>query len=747
MMRRCLLLLVWLCCGSLAASYAQMVTVRGRVTDKATGEVLSDANVGDLAAGTGVAANAYGLYSIRTNEGRCVLRCSMLGYVARTDTLTLTANAVHDFALVPDSYQLGDVEVTGNRKVGGQLTLGQKEIQLIPVLGGEPDVLKSLQYLPGVISGNEGTNNISVRGNSQWGNLILLDEAMVYNPNHALSFFSVFNNDAIREVNLYKSYFPLKYGGRVSSVIDVKMREGNNQERHRTATIGAIASKVQLEGPIRKGKTSYLVAGRVAYPGNVLGVLNRFRGIKMNFYDVNAKINSTLDDRNRIFFSVYNGGDHTFFNQLVRGFGMNWGNTTATFRWNRVWTDRLSGNFSAVFSNYYYRYKSMTDGMRFLWKSNIQSYQLKYDADYAVNNALRIRSGLSAHGFTTMPGSISSWGDYTNIVPYRMDRRVLLDAAAYGEADYRISPAWQLNGGVRLSAFYTPQVGTIGQKCYVVPEPRVELSYSPRGGSRFHAAFTQSSQNLHMLSNSSVGIPSDMWLPANGQLKPMVMRQVALGYGKSLAKGMYTLSLEAYYRKTDHVADFVDNANIFLNNRIEEQLNTGYAKAYGAELYMAKNRGRLTGWVSYTLSRARNYVDTFEDKEYRPVYDRPHSLKVFLNYEAGRKRRCAFSATFSYNSGMNLTVPIGHYRTNGTTFYVYSARNGYRAPAFHELDLSMTCKTGKGGRLTLSVMNVYNRKNVFTVYTGRNEYNFSEIGLYKMYLYGTLPSVSYQFTF
>ena len=707
-MEKYLLLFILSCCGNFTICNAQTITVRGRVTDRKTGEVLSDANIGDLMSRTGVAANTYGLYSIRIKGGRCVLRCSMLGYVTQMDTLTLTANSVHNFALMPDNYQLSDVEVMGNQKAGGQLTLNQKDIQALPTLGSEPDVLKSLQYLPGVISGNEGSNNISVRGSNQWGNLILLDEAMVYNPNHALSFFSVFNNDAIQQVSLYKSYFPLKYGGRTSSVIDVKMREGNNQEKHRSATIGVIASKIQLEGPIKKGKTSY---------------------------------------RNRIFFSVYNGGDHTFFNQLVRGYGMNWGNTTATFRWNRVWTDQLSGNFSAIFSNYYYRYKSITDGMKFLWKSNIQSYQLKYDADYAVNNALHIRSGLSAHVFTTMPGSISSWGDFSNVVPYRMDRRSLLDMAAYGEATYKISSAWQLNGGIRLPVFYTPKVGELKQKCYIIPEPRAELFYFPGTGNRLHAAFTQSSQNLHMLSNSSVGIPSDMWIPANGQLKPAVMKQVALGYERSLAKGMYTLSLETYYRKTNHIVDFVDNANIFLNNQIETQLTTGYSKAYGAEFYISKNSGRLTGWISYTFSRARNYIATLGDKEYPPVYDRPHSLKIFLNYEAGRKRRCAFAATFSYNSGMNLTLPIAHYRVNGTAFYIYSTRNGYRAPAFHELNLSMTCKTGKRGRLILSVMNVYNRKNVFTIYTSRDDYDFSDIGMHKMYLYGALPSISYQFTF
>ena len=745
-MEKYLLLLFLSCCGAFTICGAQTVTVRGRVIDRKTGEVLSDANVADLVLGTGVATNSYGLYSIHVKSKQCILRCSMLGYATKIDTLTLAVNMVHDFALMPDNYQLNDVEIVGERKFGGQLALTQKEIQSFPTLGSEPDVLKSLQYLPGVISGNEGTNNISVRGSDQWGNLVLLDEAMVYNPNHALSFFSVFNNDAIQQVNLYKSYFPLMYGGRTSSVIDVRMREGNNQEKHRSATIGVIASKLQLEGPIKRGKTSYLLSTRFAYPGAILGVLERFRGTKMNFYDINAKINSTLNDRNRFFFSIYNGGDHTYFNQLVRGYGMNWGNTTATFRWNHVLTDKTSGNLSAIFSNYYYRYKSMADGMKYLWKSNMQAYQLKYYVVYAFSNMLHIKSGLSGHTFTIMPGGIDNWGDLNNVVPYRMNRRRLLDIAAYGEISYEISPRWQFNGGIRLSTIYSPKVSTYKQKCYVMPEPRAELSYFPGKGDKLHVAFTQSSQSLHMLSNSSVGIPSDIWIPVNGRVKPAVMKQMAIGYKKNWAKGAYSFSMEAYYRKTNHIVDFVDNANIFLNNQIESQLGFGFSKAYGAEFYFSKNVGQLTGWISYTLSRAQNKVATFEDNEYPPVYDRPHSLKIFLNCEAGRRRRCAFAATFSYNSGMNLTLPIAHYKTQGTSFYIYSTRNGYRAPAFHQLDLSMACKLRKG-RLIFSVINVYNRKNVFTMYTSRSEFSFRDLEIHKMYLYGTLPSVSYQFKF
>lgn len=744
-MGRYLLLFVLLLGSGFCICNAQLITIRGCVMNRKTGELLSDANIGDVLLSTGVVTNERGMYVIRVKRGRCILRCSMVGYMTQRDTLNVLEDLVHNFSLMPKSYQLSDVEITARQKSSGQLTLNQEDIQALPTVGGEPDVLKSLQYLPGVISGNEGSNNISVRGSDQSGNLVLLDEATIYNPNHALSFFSVFNNDAVEKVDLYKSYFPLMYGGRTSSVIDVRMRDGNSEKSHRSATIGVIASKVQLEGPIKKGKTSYLLSGRFAYPGNVIGVLDRFRGTKMNFYDVNAKITSTLDDRNRILLSIYNGGDHTFFNQLVRGYGMNWGNTAATFRWEHAWTDKTSGNLSAIFSNYYYRYESKTNGMNYLWKSNMQSYQLKYNLNYALSNEVYIKSGISAHLFTTMPGGIENLGEEDRFIPYQMNRRNLLDMAAYGEVTYKISSLWQLNGGVRLSALYVPESSGYKSKSYIMPEPRLELLYFPGKRNRLHVAFTQSSQSLHMLSNSSVGTPSDMWLPVSQKLKPAVMQQITLGYERSLAKGLYTLSLETYYRKTNHIIDYMDNANIFLNNQIETQLGTGHSNAYGAEFYISKNKGRFTGWISYTLSRARNKVAAFEDSEYPPTYDRPHSLKVFLNYEAGRKRRCAFAATFSYNSGMNLTLPVSHYMTQGSTFFIYSTRNGYRAPAFHELDLSMTCKLRKG-RFVLSVINVYNRKNVFTIYTSKQEFT-REPEIHKMYLYGTLPSVSYQFEF
>ena len=740
-------LLIFLCIlwGGCRLATAQKVIVRGRVTNARTGEILPDANVLERKTVTGMATNAYGLYSISLPKGQCALQCSMLGYVTWKDTLMLTGNTVVNIALQPDEYLLKGIEVVGNRRHSGQFSLDAKSIQALPMVGGEADLMKSLQFLPGVQSGNEGANNLSVRGGGQWGNLVLLDEAVVYNPTHALSFFSVFNNDAIQKVNLYKSFFPLKYGGRSSSVIDVRMREGNSKQSERSASIGLIASKLLLEGPLQKGKGSYLVSGRFAYPGPVAGLLGSDLASKpeMLFYDVNAKVNWAWNDRNRIFLSLYSGGDHTSFHKLVKGYGMDWGNATATLRWNHVLSNRTNVNTSAVFSNYYYRYKSLSDGLHYLWKSDMQSYRLKSDWETHFSNTFSLQSGINLHAFTTMPGAVEKYGDDSNVIPSRLSDRKLWDAALYAEGSYRFLPHFLLNAGLRLSMLHAPSASTYGSKTYVVAEPRAELSYTPNPSHRFTLSYTQAAQSMHMLSTSSVGLPSDMWMPANALLQPAVMRQAAAGYEYNFPQKSYTLSAEAYVRRTRHVVDYKENADIFQNEQIETEVESGRAEGWGVELYLSKNRGALTGWLSYTLSRTRNHIG---GEEYRPAYDRPHNLKLFLDWKMDS--RWSFSSTFSYASGMNLTLPVGRYHFQEAVFYIYSGRGGYRAPAFHELNLAATYRMQQGrSSLTLSVNNVYNRKNAFSVYAGRDGESMNNSRIYKMYLYGVVPSLVYTFKF
>ncbi|WP_455586095.1 TonB-dependent receptor [Bacteroides sp.] len=738
--------LLFICFLSIAIStMAQEFVVSGRVTDAQTGEILSDVNIVDKKEGVGVTSNAYGLYSIRVKRGICFLQCSMLGYKTCVDTLNVRGNKSVDFMLQPDNYQLEQVEIEGMRMHSGQFRLEQKDVQAIPVAGGEPDLLKALQYLPGVAAGNEGANNLSIRGSDQWGNLVLLDEAVVYNPNHALSFFSVFNNDAIQKVNLYKSYFPPVYGGRSSAVIDVRMKEGNSKERRGSGTVGVIASKAMLEGPFKDGKGSYLISGRIAYPGAVVSLLepSRLSGTQMTFYDLNAKLNRVVSERDRIYFSVYNGGDYTVFEHLVKGYGMSWGNATATLRWNRVINEKIYANCSAIFSNYYYRYRSLSDGLRYLWKSNMQSYQLKCDTEYAHANTLRVKSGSAIHLFSTMPGSVEKYGDMSNVVPYRMERRKMLDVALYGEAQWIFWSAFQLDAGIRLSALCTSAGMLYKSHTFFLAEPRAELSLRLDRNSKLSISFNQASQNLHMLSNSSVGLPSDMWVPVNSILKPVTMRQMSLGYERSLWDKRCLFSLEGYYRKSDGIIDYKDNVDLFLNNRIEEQVLTGKSSGYGVECSFAKNSGSVTGRISYTYSRSYNRIVGVEGgKRYPSVLDRPHNLKLFLNYAINRK--WDLSSTFSYCSGMNLTLPIGQYQYESYIYYIYSSRNGYRAPAFHQWDLSCAYHWRKGD-ISLSVVNVYNRKNTFSMYASKDGTKHSQICM--MYLYGIVPSISYSFKF
>lgn len=740
-MKRLIISMV-LCLFAATASFAQKFIVRGRVTDAKTGEILQDANILERKSGTGVATNAYGFYSILLSKGECILQCSMLGYVTRRDTLNLKGNEVLNLSLTPGDYHLKDIEVVGARRHSGQFTLNAKEIQAIPVAGGEPDLIRSLQFLPGVQSGNEGTNNISVRGSGQWGNLVLLDEAVIYNPNHALSFFSVFNNDAISKVNFYKSYFPLKYGGRSSSVIDVRMRDGNSKERQRTASIGLIASKVLLEGPLEKG--SYLVSGRFGYPGPVVSLLAGDLTSKpqMLFYDLNGKLNLNLNERNKLFFSLYTGGDHTLFNKLVKGYGMDWGNATATVRWNHILNNRTNVNTSAIFSNYYYSYKSLSDGLRYVWKSNMQSYQLKSDWETYLNSLFTLKWGVSGHYFTTMPGSIGKSGKDSNVIPSRMPQKGLWDMALYAETDFWLLSELRLNAGLRMSLLHAPASSYYNTKTYVIPEPRAELSYMLHSSHRFSLSYTQAAQGLHMLTTSSVGIPSDLWMPANALLKPSVMRQVAVGYEYNFPQKNYTLSIEGYVRRTNHVVDYKENADVFQNDQIENEVETGFVKSCGVEFSFSKNHGPLTGWLSYTLSKARNHIG---GSVYKPVYDRPHNLKFFLSWEVSK--HWLLSSTFSYASGMNITAPVGKYSSENMVVYIYTDRNGYRAPAFHELDFSATWRIKRNRSWTLSLINVYNRKNVFSIYAGRYKHSADYARIYKLYLYGIVPSLTYTFTF
>lgn len=757
-MKKILIILLCFCSYSLLA---QQRVIHGNVLDAKTGESVVGAYIFGEKSAAGSISNAYGFYSVTFPADEVIFCCSMLGYELFKDTLPQTNNGTVTIRLNPIDYKLQDVVVYAPyQNHAGFHHLSASQIKRLPTMGGEPDLMKTLQFLPGVMSGNDGANNLSVRGGSQWQNLVLLDEAVVYNPNHSLSFFSVFNSDAVKQVDLYKAYIPLAYGGRLSSVMDIHMNEGNNKQLGIKGGVGLLASRLMVEGPIVKEKISFMVSGRYGYPGEVANFLSnietigndiqQLNGADIGFYDINAKVNAILNNKNRLFISFYNSKDRFKSAAFIDDYLMNWGNTTGTLRWNSTFNDKLNVNTTFCMSNYFYDYTQLADGQNYKWKSNMQSYALRNDWDYYFSNRVRIKSGINIEYFTTKPGEIDKATESSNILPYVMESRQSLETVIYSELQLTMNPLWRIIGGIRLAGNYSYANTLLKEKLYLNPEPRFELQFVPDKTTTYSLSGIVTTQNMHLLSNSSIGIPSDIWVPANEKLKPSSAYQISAGYKKQLSNNQYTFSAEGYYKNMQNIVDYKDNANIFMNNKIEEQLEKGWADSYGIEFYLSKNHGPLTGWVSYTLSKATNHIKTVNNgKGYAPVYDRPHDLKLFGTYQISSKWWA--SSTLTLRSGMNVTMPISHYVYQGSAFYEYTERNGYRAPMFRQLDIAFTYRPEIKNRWqsewVFGVMNVLNRKNVFSMYAGRDRLLLGKSGAYKMYLHGIMPSISYNFKF
>lgn len=757
-MKKILIILLCFCSYSLLA---QQRVIHGNVLDAKTGESVVGAYIFGEKSAAGSISNAYGFYSVTFPADEVVFCCSMLGYELFKDTLPQTNNGTVTIMLNPIDYKLQDVVVYAPyQNHAGFHHLSATQIKRLPTMGGEPDLMKTLQFLPGVMSGNDGANNLSVRGGSQWQNLVLLDEAVVYNPNHSLSFFSVFNSDAVKQVDLYKAYIPLAYGGRLSSVMDIHMNEGNNKQLGIKGGVGLLASRLMVEGPIVKEKISFMVSGRYGYPGEVANFLSnietigndiqQLNGADIGFYDINAKVNAILNNKNRLFISFYNSKDRFKSAAFIDDYLMNWGNTTGTLRWNSTFNDKLNVNTTFCMSNYFYDYTQLADGQNYKWKSDMQSYALRNDWDYYFSNRVRIKSGINIEYFTTKPGEIDKATESSNILPYVMESRQSLETVIYSELQLTMNPLWRIIGGIRLAGNYSYANTLLKEKLYLNPEPRFELQFVPDKTTTYSLSGIVTTQNMHLLSNSSIGIPSDIWVPANEKLKPSSAYQISAGYKKQLSNNQYTFSAEGYYKNMQNIVDYKDNANIFMNNKIEEQLEKGWADSYGIEFYLSKNHGPLTGWVSYTLSKATNHIKTVNNgKGYAPVYDRPHDLKLFGTYQISSKWWA--SSTLTLRSGMNVTMPISHYVYQGSAFYEYTERNGYRAPMFRQLDIAFTYRPEIKNRWqsewVFGVMNVLNRKNVFSMYAGRDRLLLGKSGAYKMYLHGIMPSISYNFKF
>lgn len=759
------------------AIYAQQkVTIGGTIKSKASGETQIGATVSvpDVAA---TITNEYGFFSLTLPEGQHTIEVSTVGMQTQLIPVNLTKDTTITVMMTDGAQSIEEVTITQTapgRSLGGAQAgverLSVAEIKNIPLLFGERDIMKAIQLLPGIKSGGDGNSGIFVRGGAADQNLILLDEAPVYNASHLLGFFSTFNADAVKDITVYKGGMPAQYGGRLSSVLDIRMNDGNNQEHHVSGGIGLISAKLNAEGPLDKGKASYLISGRRTYADMFLKLSEEYKNNALYFYDLNAKINYTLGEKDHLYLSGYFGKDRlkaTFGDG--NGFGLDWGNATATLRWNHIFNPNLFSNTSLIFSNYNYKISIKTGAYDFNIFSQIQDINLKEELQWYLGSNNKIRIGFNSIYHTIRPGEVSS-GDETTIGSNALQRRYSWENAVYASNNWKAAKNINIEYGVRLSAFsvlgsgdyynYGPQGEVLDTmsyksgefvKTYFNLEPRISGSWQFNSSSSIKASYARNAQNLHLISNSTSSSPTDKWMASTNVIKPETSDQVSLGYYKNLAGDKYELTVETYYKTMKNQIDYRDGANVFSSsNAIESELLFGQGRSYGLEVLLKKKVGRLSGWLSYTLSKTERKIDGINNNDwYNARQDRTHDVAIVASYVLSKK--WTLSANWVYYTGYAITFPAGKYNIGGETVYYYTNRNGYRMPDYHRLDLGATWKfkeTKKWSHeLSFSLFNAYGRENAYTIYFRDAKDGSGNTEAVKVSLFKYIPSISYNFRF
>jgi hypothetical protein len=720
-------------------------TISGKVTDMETGETLIGATVLVKNLDLGTSTNEYGFFSISLPDTQDSISIvfSYVGYQAVSRTLLLNDDITLNIAL-STGVALKEVVIKAN-SFQEQLNTTEmsveaittREAKLIPVLLGESDILKTIQLKPGIPSGAEGTTGLFVRGGAADQNLIVLDEAVVYNPNHLFGFFSTFNTDAVKDLKIYKGGFPAQYGGRLSSAIDIKLKDGNNQQFSGSGGIGLIASRLTLEGPIKKGEASYIVSGRRTYFDLITRQVNQsneddpdFQPIPdYYFYDLNTKVNWEIGEKDRIFLSGYFGRDLFGVNGDFFDFNFDWGNATGTLRWNHVFSPKLFSNTTFTYSDYQYNIENIITGFSFNISSAIRDANFKTDFYYAPNNKHTIRFGAGAtyHEFTV--GRLRAGSD-DGLVNFSAGQQFDgIEFGTYVADEIIFSDNFSANVGLRLSGFNSQN------KTYFGLEPRLATRYKLSDKWALKGSYARMYQYLHLVSSAGVALPTDVWYPSTEMVEPQRSDQVAAG-ASYLLGSQFLLNMEVYYKLFDNQLQFVDGAALFANDNLEEEFAVGEGEAYGLEFSIEKKEGRLTGWIGYTLARIQ--LDNFETLDpngrflqetqgfgaFSPIYDRRHDLSVVLLYEFGR--RLTATATFVYGSGDLRWLPTGRFTFQdiaGAGFEAvvpdFQNRNNYRLPAYHRLDLGLVWKFFPAwgeSDLTFSVVNAYDRRNTFFIF-------------------------------
>ncbi|GAB3163160.1 TonB-dependent receptor [Telluribacter humicola] len=753
-------------------------TISGNLKDAKNGEDLIGATVGVQGGTLGTSTNAYGFYSLTLPAGKYTLVYSYIGYTTQARQIDLKENLSLNLELATADVALQEV-VIKTKKEDANIqqnrmsteVLPMETIKTLPAFMGEVDVMKTIQLLPGVQSGGEGTSGFYVRGGSIDQNLIQLDEAPVYNASHLLGFFSVFNADAIKDVEIYKGGIPAEYGGRLASLVDIRMKEGNNKRFGASGGIGTIASRLTLEGPIVKDKGSYIISGRRTYADMFLKLSSNenINSNKLYFYDLNTKINYKFGDKDRLFISGYFGQDVFKYKELM---GMDWGNATATVRWNHLFSDKLFSNFTAIYSNFNYTVGMPSGNTSFSWKSNIEDVSLKADFSYFPNNANTIKFGISSTYHTFKPGEVKPGSANSVVKELLLDRKYALENAVYLSNEQEISPRLSLTYGLRYS-FFQNMGGRVsnydetGQQVIGVEdyertriyktqgglEPRLAARLVLDGNSSLKASYNRTMQYLHLASNSTSATPLDVYVPSGKYIKPQSANQMALGYFRNFRNNTLEASAEVYYKGMNNQIDFRDNADLMFNNNIEAEILTGTGKAYGLELMVKKQTGNLTGWASYTLSHTERTIEGINNNQpYRVRQDKPHNLSVVVSYKLSE--RVTLGANQVYSSGNVVTMPSGSFRNGNIVVPIYTERNGYRLRDYHRLDLSLTLNGKKRpGRKyesswNFSLFNAYGRKNVFSIQLDQTEDVPAGINAKEISIVGApIPAITYNFKF
>lgn len=750
-------------------------TFSGTIKDAATGEELIGATVKLKDQAIGTATNEYGFFSITLPVGQYTFVITSIDFDKLELAVDLSSSVQQDIQLKPTqtTTKIEEVIVSAERPdanikdpIMGVERLDPKDLAKIPVIFGEKDLIKTMQLLPGVKNAGEGGSGFYVRGGSADQNLILLDEAPVYNASHLLGFFSTFNSDAIKDATLYKGNQPSNYGGRLSSVLDIKMNEGNSKRFNVSGGLGLISSKLNVEGPIVKDKASFLVTGRRTYADVFLKATEDFKDNKLYFYDLNAKLNYRINQKNRLFLSGYFGRDKLGLGDI---FGIDWGNTTGTLRWNHIVNDKLFSNTSFIYSKYDYKINISGGDVDFSIRSQIQDLNLKQEFQYFLNTRNKIKFGANVIRHSITPGQVDANSE-SGINAKRIKPTNTFETALFVSNDWTVNEKLIVNYGLRGSLLtvlgsgdemytYNPdgsvattEIYTKGKvlKNYFNLEPRASFSWEYLKGQSIKGAYSRNTQNIHQVSNATSGSPTDVWLSSSMNTKPGISDQVALGWFKNFLNNKLEFNTEVYYKVMQNQLDYRNGANEQANEKLEGEILAGDGRAYGIELMLRKKSGKFTGWIGYTLSKTERQIDGINDNNwYLAKQDRTHDISVVGIYDFNAK--WSVSALFVFYTGNAVTFPSGKYQVDGESYFIYTERNGYRMPNYHRLDLAVTWNIKNTAKfessLNLSIYNVYARENAYSITFRTNEDDPNKTEAVQTTLFKLVPAITYNFKF